>query len=174
MDDPELETSDSDDSIVADPPDVERPSRTSPHSSKDEPVVHDTSLPHSTRPSSPTSAQDSTTASHEQDYYKRWGFCCLLALIICLSLGITLFAIGLSILYDTNWAYVGILAGIAFAVGVALLWTVVMVVWSHNRPAIEKRFGIDNECGRRRLDIFEIGLAGVSFGFMVTAHGLFM
>lgn len=128
----------------------------------------------STRPSTPHTPPLIPLASHEQDYHKRVGFRLLVTLIILFSLANILFAIGLSLLLDINWAFAAILCSLAVTIGEAVLWTFVMVTWMHTRQWVKRLIGLDRMTGEGKVLVFELIVAWLFFFLMLGACVAFM
>ena len=109
-------------------------------------------------------------APHERDIHKRFGFRMLVALIMLFSLGNIMFAISLSLLYDIDWAYYGVLASLAFSIAEVMLWALVMVLWASFRWP----WDLGTEEQHRRVFILEMIFAWIFFFAMLAACGIFM
>ena len=113
-------------------------------------------------------------ASHEQNYHERPSYRLLVALILLFSLGVILFAVGLSLLYDVNWAYWGVLACLAFCVAETILWASVMVIWMHCRDSVVRLLGIESDQAKRKMYLAEMIFAVLVFCAKLAGSGIFM
>lgn len=124
--------------------------------------------------STPASPSLIPLASHEQDYHKRIGFRLFIALIMLYSMGIILYAVSLSLLFDIGWAYFGVLTSLAFMIVVLTLWGLCLTVWFHIKSRLERRLGLGRATGKRRLHLTEVIVGWIGFLIMLGGHGAFM
>lgn len=125
-------------------------------------------------PSIPASPSLIPLASHEQDYHKRIGFRLLIALIMLFSMGIILYAVSLSLLFDIGWAYAGVLTSLGFAMVMLTLWAFCLAAWFHIKLPLERRFNLQGDDRKRKLHLAEMTIGWVAFLVLLTGDGLWM
>ena len=138
------------------------------------PIAQGLSVLAPTPTSTPASPSLIPLASHEQDYYERIGFRLLIALIMLYSMGIILYAVSLSLLFDIGWAYFGVLTSLAFMMVVLTLWALCLTVWFHIKSVLERRLGLGRAIGRRKVHLTEVTVGWIGFLIMLGGHGAFM